>query len=72
MWLAVGCIRPDIIIISSSSSSNSSSNTGRDSSVSKATRYGLEGPGVDFPHPSRPALGPTQTTIQWVSGLSRG
>jgi hypothetical protein len=37
---------------------------GRDSSVGIATRYGLEGPGIesrrgrDFPHPSRPALGP--------------
>ena len=39
---------------------------GRDSVVGIATRYGLDGPGVesrwgrDFPHPSRPALGPTQ------------
>jgi hypothetical protein len=43
-----------------------------------ATRYGLEGPGIeiqcgrDFPHPSRPALGPTQLPIQWVPGLFRG
>jgi len=34
--------------------------------LSSATRYGLDGPGIetrrerDFPHPSRPALGPTQ------------
>ena len=34
-----------------------------DSSVGIATRYGLDGPGIeslwgrDFPHPSRPALG---------------
>jgi hypothetical protein len=40
---------------------------GRDSSVGIATRYGLDGPGIqsrwgrDFPHPSRPALGPTQS-----------
>ena len=39
---------------------------GRDSSVGIATRYGLDGPGIesrcgrDFPHPSRPAVGPTQ------------
>ena len=43
---------------------------GRDSSVSIATRYGLDGSGIesrwggDFPHPSRPALGPTQPPIQ--------
>ena len=51
---------------------------GRDSSVSIATRYGLEGPGIesrwglDFPHPSRPALGPTQPPVKWVPGLSLG
>ena len=38
---------------------------GRDSSVGIATRYGLDGPGIesrwgrDFPHPSRPVLGST-------------
>ena len=48
---------------------------GRDSSVSIATRYGLEGPGVesrwgrDFLHPFRPDLGPTQPPMQWVPGL---
>jgi hypothetical protein len=51
---------------------------GRDSSVGMATRYGLDGPGLesrrgrDFPNPSRPALGPTQHPIQLVLGLSRG
>jgi len=51
---------------------------GRDSSVCIVTRYGLGGPGIeswwgrDFPHPSRPALGPTQPPIQWAPGLIRG
>ena len=50
----------------------------RDSSVSIATRYGLDGQGIesrwgqDFPHPSRPALGPTQNPTQRVPGISRG
>ena len=50
----------------------------RNSSVGIATRYGLDGPGIesrwwwDFLYPSRPALGPTQPSVQWVPGLSRG
>ena len=50
---------------------------GQDSSVGIATRYGVDSPGIesrcglDFPHPTRPALGPTQPPIQWVPGLFR-
>jgi len=50
---------------------------GRNISDGIATRYGLEGPGIqsrwgrDFPHPFRQALGSTQPPRQWVPGLSR-
>jgi len=50
----------------------------RNSSVGVATRYGLNGPGMesrwgrDFPHLSRPALMPNQPPVQWVLVLFRG
>jgi hypothetical protein len=48
---------------------------GHDSSVGIATRYGMNGPGIesrwrqDLPHPSISTLGLTQPLIQWVPGL---
>ena len=47
------------------------------SSVGIATDYGLDGPGSnpgrdEIFRPSRPAMAPTQTPVQWVLGLSRG
>jgi hypothetical protein len=51
---------------------------GRVSAVGIASRYGLDGPGIEsrwgrnFPHPSRLALGPTQPTTQWVPDLFTG
>jgi hypothetical protein len=53
---------------------NCYSTIGRDSSVGIATRYRLDGPGSspgggrDFPHHSKPILGPTQLPVERVSG----
>jgi hypothetical protein len=51
---------------------------GWDSIVGIATRYGLDGPGIesrwsrDFQHPPSPALGHTQPLVQCVPGLFPG
>jgi hypothetical protein len=51
---------------------------GRDSAVGIATLSGLDGPGIktpwerEFPHPSRPTLGPTQSPVKWVPGFFPG
>jgi hypothetical protein len=51
---------------------------GPGSVVGIATGYELDGPGIQswwgryFPHLSRPALGSTQSPVQWVPGLSQG
>jgi hypothetical protein len=51
---------------------------GQDRVVAIATRYGLDGPGIeswwwrDFPHPSRPALRFTQSPITMGTALITG
>ena len=54
----------------------SSNTSGPGSSVGIATGYGMPGPGSNpggdgIFRPSRPALWPTQSPVQWVPGLSR-
>ena len=57
---------------------NTSVSVGRDNSVDTAIRFRLDGPAIesrwegDFPHPSRPALGPTQPPIRCVTDIFPG
>ena len=50
----------------------------RDIKTAVASWYGPYSPGIesqlgrDSPHPSKPALGPTQLPIQYVPGPSQG
>ena len=44
---------------------------GQDSSVGIATRYGLDGPGINRVGARYSALGPTQPPVQWEPGLSQ-
>ena len=51
--------------------------SGPGSSVGIVTDYGLDGPGSNpggdkIFRPYRPALGPTQSPVKWVLGLSWG
>ena len=49
----------------------------QDSLVGEGARYGMDGPGIEsrcrreFPHLSRPALGPTQPPTQFVILVSK-
>ena len=51
----------------------STSITGRDSSVGIATRYGLDGQGIESRWGARfsATVQPTQSPVQWVPGLFR-
>jgi len=51
---------------------------GQDNVCSITTLYGVDGPGIEswwqrnFPHPSRPTLGPAQPPVQWIQDLFAG
>jgi hypothetical protein len=67
-WLAVLVLIQEVV----------GKNGSQDSIVNIMTCYDLDGPGIeshwgrDFLHPSRPALVPTQSPVQCVTGLFPG
>ena len=77
-WESVRAVRPTLSLADFLILIWTLESVGRDSVVGIATRYWLNGLGIesrrgqDFPYLSRPALWPTHPSIQWVPGLSRG
>ena len=57
---------------------NNNNNNKNNNNNNIATRYGLDGPGIesrwrqDFPHPCRTVLGPIQPSMQCVPGFFPG
>ena len=73
MYVCMHCgvteFRPYFLVIISHKISLIVQNMGRDSSVRTGNRYGLDVQGIEFPHPSRPNLDPTQPPVQCIPRL---